>query len=134
MIKVRQQPQQQQQQQQQKSFLRTLPQYLLAFKKLLLLKKAIEAFGCNLVTAWISLRLVIQGAHKTRSVKTILGQFGLSVEQQPKEVCFFPQRVSLSGKAFVFHKASIRGVFKQNPELSFFELICYYFHKLRLGD
>lgn len=31
-------------------------------------------------------RLVIQGAHKTRSVKTILGQFGLSVEQPPKEV------------------------------------------------
>ena len=28
----------------------------------------------------------------------------------------------------------VRGVFEQNPELSFFELICCYFHKLRLGD
>ena len=31
-------------------------------------------------------RLVIQGAHKTRSVKTILGQLSPNVEQLPKEV------------------------------------------------
>ena len=31
-------------------------------------------------------RLVIQGALKTRSPKTILGQFGLNVDQSPKEV------------------------------------------------
>ena len=28
----------------------------------------------------------------------------------------------------------IRGVFEQNPELSILELICCYFHKLRMGD
>jgi len=31
-------------------------------------------------------RLVVQGAHKTRSVKTVMGQLGLNVEQLPKEI------------------------------------------------
>ena len=34
-------------------------------------------------------RLVVQGAHKTRSVKTVMGQLGLNVEQLPKEVSVF---------------------------------------------
>lgn len=32
-------------------------------------------------------RLVVPGAQKSRSPKTILGQFGLSAETPPKEVC-----------------------------------------------
>ena len=40
-------------------------------------------------------RLVIQGSQKLRSPKIILGQYGMSVEQPPKEVCHYVCNIHL---------------------------------------